>query len=198
MDKKYILFSIILVIVILTLIVVTFGLFETSTVRRVEATLGNWVVEVNGTDITTNETFDIDNIILNSSTNVAEGKLAPGGSGYFNIVIDPSTSKVSVRYDITYDLSELENYDLTFDIEEVNNRTLIKTDENTYTGVITLSEIVNGATSVVKCSVAWNNDETKNDADSVVGLDKNAEFQIPVQVKATQYLGETISAYVEE
>lgn len=187
----------ILLVAIFTALLFTFGLFENSTTRTTEAGVGDWVVSVNGTDITSHNTFGIDDIIFDSSSNVKPGKLAPGGAGYFNIIIDPRGSKVSVRYDVTYDLSELDNYDLTFEVSDAEGRALTKTGEYTYTGVIPLSEINNNVTSTIKCNIAWNNDESKNDDDSVVGMDKDASFEIPVEVKATQYLGEVITQYNE-
>lgn len=197
MKQIYIISALIFLVAALLIFTFSFGLFETSTVRTTELPLGDWVVEVNGTDIVKNETFSIDDMHWNSNANVALGKLAPGVSGYFDVVIDPTLSKVSVRYDVTFDSTELENYDLTFQAVEVNNRTLIRTDVNTYTGVITLSEIQSDVTSTIRCNVTWNNDETKNEEDSIVGTDKNAEFAIPITIKATQYLGETITEYIE-
>lgn len=197
MKQIYIISALIFLVAALLIFTFSFGLFETSTVRTTELPLGDWVVEVNGTDIVENETFSIDDVHWNATTNVISGKLAPGVSGYFDIVVDPTSSKVSVRYDVTFDSSELDNYNLTFQAVEINDRTLVKTDVNTYTGVITLSEIQSDLTSTIRCSVAWNNDESRNEEDSIAGLDKDADFTIPVTIKATQYLGETITEYIE-
>ena len=38
------------------------------------------------------------------SKNVLEGKVAPGMDGYFDIVIDPKNTDVSIRYDLIYDI----------------------------------------------------------------------------------------------
>ena len=150
---------------------------------------------VNDTDITSgvNTKFFVDEIIWNPSDNVKSGKLAPGVSGYFDIVIDPTDTDVSVRYDINFDFSEFENTNIVVtSIEEINNKTIVKTGTNKYTGVIPLSEIKNGVTNTIRVNVKWDNNEDNNEYDSSLGAVPNNVKNIPVFINVSQYLGETI------
>lgn len=176
----------------------TFGVFETETIRHVESNLAKWEIDVNGSDLVLNDTFPLANMELDSGSNVVDDKIAPGGSGHFDIVFNPSGSEVSVRYDVTFDFSTIEGIDYTFSVVELNGRTLTLSDENTYTGIISLNDIQNNTTSTLRCTFLWNNNENNNDADSAIGLDETNELEIPVHVKATQYLGEIIPVYTPE
>ena len=46
------------------------------------------------------------------------------------------------------------------------DNTLVKTGENTYTGIISLSDVQAEKTADVRCYIAWGNDENKNAEDT--------------------------------
>lgn len=187
----------IVLVILLILLAMTYGLFETKTKRTASSDVAAWVIDVNGTDIVTHETFNVDDFVWENNINVKEGKIAPGVGGYFDIVIDPSTSQVSVRYDISFDFTELSDLDFTYDIVGINGSSLTRVGESTYAGVIPLSDIANHETRTIRCNITWNNNEEKNSEDSEIGQEGSDGIIIPVEVKATQYLGETITAYEE-
>lgn len=195
MKKVYVCFALILLVLTVFIILDTYGLFESKTSLNVQSNVGKWVILVNDTDITSgaNTKFFVDEIIWNPSDNVKSGKLAPGVSGYFDIVIDPTDTDVSVRYDINFDFSEFENTNIVVtSIEEINNKTIVKTGTNKYTGVIPLSEIKNGVTNTIRVNVKWDNNEDNNEYDSSLGAVPNNVKNIPVFINVSQYLGETI------
>ena len=174
----------------------SYGLFESNNNMIVNSEIGKWNVYVGGSEATSG-TFNVDSINIIDSSNVKEGKLAPSTMGYFDVVIDPRNTSVSVRYDITFDFSSITgNFSVTA-IEEVNSGNLIRTGENTYTKVISLEDIKNGTTNTVRVHVKWNNIEENNDVDSVIGSTKNNYINIPVTVIVSQYLGEVIEEYTE-
>lgn len=174
----------------------SYGLFESNNNMIVNSEIGKWNVYVGGSEATSG-TFNVDSINIIDSSNVKEGKLAPSTMGYFDVVIDPRNTSVSVRYDITFDFSSITgNFSVTA-IEEVNSGNLIRTGENTYTKVISLADIKNGTTNTVRVHVKWNNIEENNDVDSVIGSTKNNYINIPVTVIVSQYLGEVIEEYTE-
>ena len=70
------------------------------------------------------------------------------------------------------------------------------TYKNTYTGVIPLSDIKNGKTNKIKVKINWENDENNNKMDTTIGTLKSYTINIPINVTATQYLGEEIKEYV--
>ena len=117
--------------------------------------------------------------------------------GYFDILIDPRNTSVSVRYDITFDFSSFNGNFSISNIEEITSGNLVRTGENTYTKVIPISDIKNGVTNTIRVYVKWNNSEENNDVDSAIGMIKNNYFSIPVEVIVSQYLGEVIEKYTE-
>lgn len=175
----------------------TYGLFESNINMDVDSKLATWKILINDTNIGKSETFTIDNFISEEESTVASGKIAPGTSGYFNINIDPSTTQVSIRYDLTFDFSKLDNLFTITKVEEKNGYNLIKTGPNTYSNVITLNEIKENKTNNIRVHIKWNNNEENNDKDTEIGLTENNTLNIPVSITVLQYSGEKIEPYVE-
>lgn len=175
----------------------TYGLFESNINMDVDSKLATWNILINDTNIGKSETFTIDNFISEEDRTVASGKIAPGTSGYFNINIDPSTTQVSIRYDLTFDFSKLDNLFTITKVEEKNGYNLIKTGPNTYSNVITLNEIKENKTNNIRVHIKWNNNEENNDKDTEIGLTENNTLNIPVSITVLQYSGEKIEPYVE-
>ena len=175
----------------------TYGLFESNINMDVDSKLATWNILINDTNIGKSETFNIDNFISEEDRTVASGKIAPGTSGYFNININPSTTQVSIRYDLTFDFSKLDNLFTITKVEEKNGYNLIKTGPNTYSNVITLNEIKENKTNNIRVHIKWNNNEENNDKDTEIGLTENNTLNIPVSITVLQYSGEKIEPYVE-
>lgn len=175
----------------------TYGLFESNINMNADSKLATWNILINDTNIGKSETFTIDNFISEEDRTVASGKIAPGTSGYFNINIDPSTTQVSIRYDLTFDFSKLDNLFTITKVEEKNGYNLIKTGPNTYSNVITLNEIKENKTNNIRVYIKWNNNEENNDKDTEIGLTENNTLNIPVSITVLQYSGEKIEPYVE-
>ncbi len=175
----------------------TYGLFESNINMDVDSKVATWNILINDTNIGKSETFTIDNFISEEDSTVASGKIAPGTSGYFNINIDPSTTQVSIRYDLTFDFSKLDNLFTITKVEEKNGYNLIKTGPNTYSNVITLNEIKENKTNNIRVYIKWDNNEENNDKDTEIGLIENNTLNIPVSITVLQYSGEKIEPYVE-
>lgn len=175
----------------------TYGLFESNINMNADSKLATWNILINDTNIGKSETFNIDNFISEEDRTVASGKIAPGTSGYFNININPSTTQVSIRYDLTFDFSKLDNLFTITKVEEKNGYNLIKTGPNTYSNVITLNEIKENKTNNIRVHIKWNNNEENNDKDTEIGLTENNTLNIPVSITVLQYSGEKIEPYVE-
>lgn len=175
----------------------TYGLFESNINMNADSKLATWNILINDTNIGKSETFTIDNFISEEDSTVASGKIAPGTSGYFNININPSNTQVSIRYDLTFDFSKLDNLFTITKVEEKNGYNLIKTGPNTYSNVITLNEIKENKTNNIRVHIKWNNNEENNDKDTEIGLTENNTLNIPVSITVLQYSGEKIEPYVE-
>ncbi len=178
----------------------------------ISGTSGAWSIKVNSENITADhgavQEFTIQNLIYEESDNVISNKIAPGLDAYFEIGIDATDTAVAVKFDITFDTSSI---DATNRIKMTDARkyvdgvlddgAIIKTDENTYTGIIYLQEIQEEKDITVRCYIEWPDEETEtsDEADSKIGSDANLKtLNIPVTVNVTQYLGETISEYTGE
>lgn len=177
------------------MVIDSYGLFESKNVLNVDSNIAKWNVFINGTDIKKNETFVVDKINLINNDNVLEGKMAPGSKGYFDIVIDPTDTDTSIRYDISFDFSSLNDKIVVSGIEEITSGNLIRTDKNTYSKVITLNEIKNGITNTIRVYIKWDNID--DEGDSAIGSVINNFINVPVTIAAYQYFGEKIDIYNE-
>lgn len=175
----------------------TYGLFESKNKMIMENGIAKWHILINGTDIKSGEKFIIDKVNIINSSNVLNGKMAPGVSGYFDIEINPSNTDTSILYSVTFDFSEINNFTIE-KIEETTSGNLIQTEENTYSKVLTVEEIKNNVINNIRVYIKWENNEENNDTDSQIGLTKDNSINIPVSVSIIQYLGETIEEYSKE
>ncbi len=179
----------------------TYSLFESSKTHTTQTNLAKWQIKVNDTSVSgSTQEFVVDEVHWNNSANVKEGKVAPGMTGYFDIEIDPNDTETSIRYDITFDFSNLDEDQFEIDnIVEINNKTVVRTGEFTYSNIITLDEIENDETNTLRVYLSWINDEANNDKDSELGKVHDNTIEIPVTVDITQHFdGETLTAYVGE
>lgn len=190
--------SIIATIILIITIYYTYALFESNVSAEISVNNGTWKILINNTDITKENTkeFTIDQINVIGDAHTESGKLAPGLSGNFNILIDPTDTDVSIKYEVTFDLANLEKTKVQIDsIEEtILGKELIKTGENTYTGVISLAEIRQGIKNEITVNLSWKEDETTNVEDTLIGSSENSQIEIPVSIKVSQYLGEEIES----
>ena len=178
-----------------------YSLFESNRVNRSDLNIAMWQIKINDDIISgSSSEFVIDSVNWTQSTEVKEGKAAPGMTGYFDIIIDPNDTETSVRYDITFDFSNLDSDQFTIDqIVEIDNKPIVRTGEFTYSNIITLDEIENNETNTIRVYLTWINNENNNEKDSALGLVHGNTLTIPVTVEATQHVnGETLVEYVGE
>ena len=209
MKRTYTLLGIIMLIFTFYQIATSYAKYIAEATAVVEKQAGAWAIKVNDTDISNSNsetTFNVDNLIFPESAFVAENKLAPGANGYFEIVIDSTGSSVAVRYDVTLVVDNLNIIDsirftkacIVVDGEEVEEG-IIKTGDNTYSGVISLEDVTNEVQTTLRFYIGW--EELENGqgdiADTELGLIKDISTNIPVDVVVTQYLGEPIVAIQE-
>ena len=172
----------------------TFAKYLTDAEGEADMNIARWKILVNNKDIRNNS--DISETITPTfleNEHIAKNIIAPTSEGYFDIVIDPTDTDVSVRYDIGFDFSEFENTNITItSIQEINDKKIVKTGDNKYTGIITLDEISAGTTNTIRVNIAWENNEENNEHDSNLSSVPNTILNIPVTINVSQYLGETI------
>ena len=196
MNKKILYLLFISFVLITTYAVMdAYGLFESKNKLVVNQNVARWKILINGSNIT-EEDFVINSINVEGNENVLNGKLAPGVRGYFDVEIDPKAD-TSIVYSISFDFSQISDSFIVENIEETTSGNLIRTDESTYSKVITLNEIKENKKNNVRVYLKWENKEDNNATDSKIGLTENNYINIPVSVSAMQYFGEDIEEYQE-
>ena len=159
-----------------------YGLFESKNKLVINQNVARWKILINGSNITEED------FVINS--------IAPGVRGYFDVEIDPKAD-TSIVYSISFDFSQISDSFIVENIEETTSGNLIRTDESTYSKVITLNEIKENKKNNVRVYLKWENKEDNNATDSKIGLTENNYINIPVSVSAMQYFGEDIEEYQE-
>ena len=193
----------VLIIVFLFFFLLTFyviinrslGLFESEQNVAINTDIGKWQVLINNASIKTDTSFQVTNVKVSNEENVLEDRLAPGTEGYFDVTIVPNDTSVAFRYDLTYSWSGVDNSYIQFlNIAETNGNTIVRTGENTYSGIFSLANIENDDTVNIRFYVQWINNDNNNASDSAYGLEEK-QLVIPVTIHLEQYLGETLVPY---
>lgn len=200
-NVKLLLIIISLVMLVITLYVITntYALFFSEAKGTMQANLAKWEIEINKTDISNNKTkeFIIDTINISKNNFTEDNHIAPGGTGYFDIVINLKDTDVSVRYDLSINTESLkENSKIKINSIELleKTNTFIQTGDYCYTSVIPLENIKNGNNvNTIRITFEWENDETNNEADTNIGTKPNYAIKLPVILNVSQYLGEEIT-----
>ena len=204
--KKSILVLVVFILVVLTAysITGTYSRYATAVSGEGTATAAAWIIQVNEEDITSTKQTLANKIELNPIQDpeyVANGKMAPGYGGYFDIAINPTGTEVAFSYDVSLGAAENLPENLVFSKYDLNvgsyqvaggeaDATQMPADGH-ITGEVLLE---NGAAMTenkqVWIRIYWNwedlNSETAN-ADDV--SHEGTAITIPVEVSLEQYFG---------
>lgn len=176
----------------------TFTAYESEVDNKTSVNLARWNILIDDQNITDTMVSDIlvENVIWSNVKSNPE-KLAPGSSGTMKFIIDPTTTQVSIRYDITFEDNTVDTDNiLTVLGFSTSTGSLIRTAENTYTGVFSLNDINNDQTREISVELKWIDDEDNNDRDSAIGRGEIEDLSYcNFKFVATQYKGETIVPY---
>ena len=208
MKKLLTILLLIMVIISLLQIANMYALYKQENQGDYSNLLGVWSIKVNGSDISSgdqNLTFNMteDNLIYLDSAHVKSQKMAPGTQAYFEIIIDPTNTDVSVIYQLDMQFEQLttkmklvkvENWFQKSGNEGKIENTDISTNlaSNTYKAVIPISKINDKYLNHVKLYFEWINDENNNAVDSEIGQTENAKISVPLKINLKQYTGEVI------
>ena len=192
MDKKRITFLVVLSILLLVIFFSTYSyaLFESDITGNVETNVASWKIKINNDLVSEGQEseFVIDSInYTQTDSNVRSGKFAPGIEGYYDLIIDPTDTEVSIKYSIIIDDFETEN--LKVDRLELLSGGTLTAEGNTYTNIIPLND---HTPQTIRFYLIWTDLNTKesNIEDSKIGVRDNPDVKIPVTVNLIQYLGE--------
>ena len=190
--KKYLwLVGIVTVLLVASLLVESFALLESSGSGSSDFSVGRWEISLNNYDVTVVNELSLNDLVYESNPNIEGTYFAPGGKASYEIVIDPKETEVAIRYDISIDLSALEeNPNITFEVTEVSSGT-ITNNGLIYSGIISLDDISEGDKLSLKMSIVWEDEEEYDEADTLL-MQKLSTLKIPISIKFIQYAGEVL------
>ena len=173
----------------------SFSLFENEKDIVINNGIGKWEIAVNGSNIPDSTTFTVDSVNVTGDNNVRANYFAPGTHGYFDVVINPSDTDVSIYFEILCRSDLIQNNQIQVtQIENVNNTPLVQVGALSYAGVIPLSDIQNHSTRTIRFHITWDNNDNNNEIDSLYGSE-STDFEVPIEITFRQYLGEEIQEY---
>jgi len=183
MRKRIWLLSVLAVLVLCTLILDTYGLFETNSTGNSEFQVGRWVILLNNIDTTINRTITLDDFTYTGNQHIESGYFAPGSSGTLDLVIDATDTDVAFEYSLVFDTTEIENHpNITIEITNTETNEVIQDDE--YTGTMYMNDDRELSLTI---SLIWTHNDTYNDNDSEL-IDN--PISIPVDITFRQILEE--------
>lgn len=147
-----------------------------------EVSAAAWVINVNEVDIN-EESATLGNTLaltLDENTLVADGKIAPGRGGHFDITVDPTGTEVALEYRV--ELSSVTGMPAGMAITgyKIDGGTL-----NTGTSIPTQTIALGGAAQTITVYVEWANSEDNNADDTAKA---GTTVNIPVKVTVSQKL----------
>ena len=146
----------------------TLARYMTVSTNTITTDVAKWTIQINNIEIINNtqEISNVINLVPSSETKTTENKLAPGQSGYFDIIINPTGTEVAVEYTITINATNIPT-GITFKEYELNNSGTMQTVvDNTITGQINLNDNLESmtATESQNLRIYWEWTETEDDS----------------------------------
>ena len=171
----------------------SYALLQTISSGSAEVKTGSWTIKLNEKNISNGitETFTLNNIIYDESNeNIENGYIAPGKSGYFDIVLDPSGTDVAISYEINVRLDECAYPDnIKLSVENTSTDGEVEVIGNTFKGLISLNDIKSNKTITLKLTLIWENNEEFNESDTNLGTIEANKLKIPITITLNQYQG---------
>ena len=204
MLKKFkVLFVIASLAITLSLMSNTYSRYVASSEGNLQIEFAKWQLLVNQIDITNQSSESIAfEPTIEKNINVAENKVAPSSTGYFDIEIDPTNVDVSFKYSINLDIDNTNIPDLRITKYAMVSEDYIEGNALEYNylenGEITNTlNYVNGGFDkfTVRIYFEWleGENETMNDvADTNVGLtaaEEKTTFTINANINFEQFIG---------
>ena len=191
-----------LVVIIFSVAVIIFSdtlaLFETDSEGVVNSDVGKWLIKVNNETITdtVNEAIEINSFQYSTDSHVETGYIAPGGTAYFDLVVDATECDVAVLYIVDLNLDEMDiAANITIGLQDLTGSSVVRTDEYVYSGIISLASINNHETRTLRVTINWNDNTANNATDTELGEVEDSKITIPIIFHAQQYLGESLVPY---
>lgn len=188
MTKKRILVFILFCLVFIFLFQEAYAKYRKYATVKVDNTVAKWNIKINNETIG-NKTTLTNHITptITSSNYVKDNVLAPGSTGYFDIVIDATDADVSFTYDINiskYDMYTINDLNIyAYSVNDFSTTTTV-TDGNV-SGTIQH----NTATTTIRIYFNWLDDGTdtmNNQTDTTVAVGGTANADVLATFHLTQ------------
>lgn len=192
-------------------IISTFALYKNELTGEYSSSLGIWSITVNEEDIRNGViAYNYMKHFNSGVQHSANGKIAPGDTLYFDVVIDPTNTDVSIFYELNVafeseDFPNLMNNIQITSIEcefidgeeqtEENENCIVKDDNSATRGIIPLARINAGEITRIRVYFSWANNEANNETDTEIGRTIDADFQASVELVLKQYTGEELEQW---
>ena len=197
-NKKNVLIAIIVFIICLLYLgaKVTYTSFESLIEGRAPVSTAGIHLKVNGYDVAQSDSVLDNNVILDNitwtSTHTREGKLSPGSSGTIELELDPTGTDVAVLYEFQF-IDKLIDEDKLINFGNITcDRTLVKTAEDTYSGIFTLADIQNGVKIHLNVDFYF---DYLTDIEGITEDNQVLDDLFEIHFHALQYQGETLVPY---
>ncbi len=214
---KKIIKIILLIMIILTTyqITKTFALYKSEISKENEQKMGVWKIKVNGSEET--EILLTDEYIKNAEVvekNTIDGKIAPGVSMYFELLIDPSTTDASIKMICqlpqSISIDERSVRIKLLNVEEAyvtNNGKVLDTTKDEYSYLSIYEKVHKIENNIFQCAIPlkmikdqnqkslkvyfmWENYDEFNKTDTELGTTEEAKLEVPIKMRFEQYTGE--------
>ena len=177
----------------------TYTSYESTIEGNVKNSVAGIHLTINGVDAVENNNGTLDNrVILDNttwvSTHTREEKISPGSSGTIALELDPSGSEVAILYEFRFVDKRIDNDKLLTFSDIISNDGIIRTSQDTYTGIITLSDIENNRTFHISANFYF---DYLVDIEGITEDNQVLDDLFEIHFHAIQYHGETIQQYVE-
>lgn len=166
---------------------IAYARYASQATSTMEAQVAPWKVSINSSDIVSTNNFTLADFTWDTNEYVAEGYIAPGRVGTLNIEIDPSGSKVAMKYKLEIDKSNITNESIVISSVTASTGTVTVEDDGSYTGTLTLDEVTSNTKKVLTIKVEWSNPETTatDTNDTTTGMN-TSDILLPVKLTASQ------------
>ena len=166
---------------------IAYARYASNATSTMEAQVAPWKVSINQSDIVSTNNFTLADFTWEANEYVADGYIAPGRIGTLNIEIDPSGSKVAMRYKLEIDETNITNESIVVSSVTASTGTVTKEAEGIYTGTIPLDEVMSNTKKILTIQVEWSNPETTttDTNDTSTGMN-TSDIALPVKLTASQ------------
>lgn len=177
----------------------TYTSFESLINGNARTTIAGIHLKINGVDAVENNDGTLDNrVILDNttwvSTHTRAEKISPGSTGTIDLELDPAGSEVAILYEFRFVDKRIDNDKLLTFSQITSSSGIVRTSQDTYSGIITLQDIENHTKPLISANFYF---DYLEDIEGITEDNQILDDLFEIHFHATQYQGETLQPYVE-